>query len=913
MIACSFCSMNTKFMRYGVRQSKTIILGLTSSNFIFLSQISFLKYAFNISSSGYFYFSFPVYICKLILYLFSGRRDIGFGGKNILVALSSQDLMKRAARVMTEKRRQRSEEDMEILIPRTCPNPWRYSGPLEKENLMSSYVGRRPVMGQGNDSQCMTNFMTKVIRDGVQFPSSVRIHEFLPAGAPLLDFLAVSMDRLESWKLPPREEIKFYQRARGLSYDMLQDVRVEEIVVGESSTREIDDVIKFFWDNWCKDQRMLPTQTCSMDNEEVRLTLYDVYRLSGRIQCEFPRLASDRIENERFHGLPEDRWMQVPVKMMLGNGMSWAVMITILIEMDKKDRYVLKQKLEIQDNLLKFLGEIPLCTGLGVRTDVTDIEYFFSLFSGSKVVLTGFIDLTSLAVLSGYNMRAMSMTPMGVNVVGHTLNKCASTGDGKWSWRWKDIPDPLKIYALGDLLFGHISYAVLSSILIRDVFPDPDVVNRCLGVTDHWFSTAWIMELIAFSLDGVEVHNVDFDSARTRTEMIKSLRFRYSESSTLMHESPVRVMLWCKLIGGWPSLSSGGCRFVHQAREKFVDQIAVLKKSGFKWTIDVKMKEMGPRFESYVRFGISKEVIDACNFSEPVPFQFGMFRPRSMKVPSIRMDPEKIKPYSLGKFCKMQTRGVKAVVFEWARINPNKIKALISRLSNDPNFRKFYYGVYQGLRLIYKRLFNSEAPRIPDLDQKFLHNIQENLKKEEELKVKSWEIYQSREARCRHLSEVLKGKGEKDDTLCLAELPKLPEWKCRRNGRKRKRSRSRSKSCTKKLRMEDKKVDMQGVNKEKKDKVIRREPESEEEDLAQVVVVEIEEEDDLFTPEINDPKPECRKVIPDKKKVKKGRKGKNGKKPATRVLSYDEIIETREYHGSDEEYGFECNFSGHLA
>lgn len=100
-------------------------------------------------------------------------------------------------------------------------------------------------------------------------------------------------------------------------------------------------------------------------------------------------------------------------------------------------------------------------------------------------------------------------------------------------------------------------------------------------MTDHWFSLAWIVELIAFSLDGVEVQNVDFDAARTRAEMIKSLRFRYSESSTLMQESPVRLMLWCSLIGGWPSLSSEGCRFLHQDRKKFVDQFAVLKKSGF--------------------------------------------------------------------------------------------------------------------------------------------------------------------------------------------------------------------------------------------------------------------------------------------------------------------------------------------
>ena len=67
------------------------------------------------------------------------------------------------------------------------------------------------------------------------------------------------------------------------------------------------------------------------------------------------------------------------------------------------------------------------------------------------------------------------------------------------------------------------------------------------------------------------------------------------------------------------------------------------------------MKEMEPRFESYVKFGISKEIINACNFSEPVLFQFGMFRPRSMKTSSIRMDPKKMKPYALGKFCKLQS------------------------------------------------------------------------------------------------------------------------------------------------------------------------------------------------------------------------------------------------------------------
>ena len=83
--------------------------------------------------------------------------------------------MNHAARIMTENRKQQARNVMEILISRTCLNPWRYTGPLEKENLMSSYIGHRPVMSQGNDSGCMTSFMANVIRDRVLFPSSVRI------------------------------------------------------------------------------------------------------------------------------------------------------------------------------------------------------------------------------------------------------------------------------------------------------------------------------------------------------------------------------------------------------------------------------------------------------------------------------------------------------------------------------------------------------------------------------------------------------------------------------------------------------------------------------------------------------------------------------------------------------------------
>ena len=69
---------------------------------------------------------------------------------------------------------------------------------------------------------------------------------------------------------------------------------------------------------------------------------------------------------------------------------------------------------------------------------------------------------------------------MGVQVLGAVLNKCVSTGDNKWGYKWSDIPDLLQVYGLGDLKFGHLTFIVLRWILVRDLFPDPDIVCQFL-------------------------------------------------------------------------------------------------------------------------------------------------------------------------------------------------------------------------------------------------------------------------------------------------------------------------------------------------------------------------------------------------------------------------------------------------
>ena len=61
----------------------------------------------------------------------------------------------------------------------------------------------------------------------------------MPAGAPLIDFLAVSSMCTVSGNYPGQEHIEKLRENRGLGYYMLDQVQVVEIIVGRASPADI--------------------------------------------------------------------------------------------------------------------------------------------------------------------------------------------------------------------------------------------------------------------------------------------------------------------------------------------------------------------------------------------------------------------------------------------------------------------------------------------------------------------------------------------------------------------------------------------------------------------------------------------------------------------------------------------------
>ena len=95
----------------------------------------------------------------------------------------------------------------------------------------------------------MPIFLDKVKVNGVQDPGLTPFMEFLPRSAPLVDFISIGIHSRAGWNYPSSSTIHWIQKNRGLSYQMLDDMEVKEIVARVSLPEEILEIRKWMLKN----------------------------------------------------------------------------------------------------------------------------------------------------------------------------------------------------------------------------------------------------------------------------------------------------------------------------------------------------------------------------------------------------------------------------------------------------------------------------------------------------------------------------------------------------------------------------------------------------------------------------------------------------------------------------------------
>ena len=154
---------------------------------------------------------------------------------------------------------------------------------------------------------------------------------------------------------------------------MLDGVKVKEIVAGVSSPEEILEIRKWMEAQHAKDQAISPTNVASMDVEELYITHFDWMIMTG----ELPMTTRNKhlktyLAKDRISGFNDNKWKKLPCLIMIGNGTSWALMISLDLEVISEYRYKFK-KMRIQTELLELLRDLLVCVGLGVKGDVHEI------------------------------------------------------------------------------------------------------------------------------------------------------------------------------------------------------------------------------------------------------------------------------------------------------------------------------------------------------------------------------------------------------------------------------------------------------------------------------------------------------------------------------------------------------------
>lgn len=684
--------------------------------------------------------------------------------------LSTEDLESRALKLMQDARSKPAVVGYLVPDPGQDGREWGEKKQVNKKSLVQKTIEAKVNQHSvTRDQATLRKFLYHCEKDKLCYPNQLNLKDIIPLEVPLLDLLAVDSQRSDAYKVPSLDEIKLFQKNRGLDFlshkpvSLAEPIPVKELVVGVSTDEEILEVWQWFDKQYATDQKIYPSGVISLDVEEIKIRNSDKNLILSSVGSSDPVTTGNQLA-------PNDRWYQWPAKILLGNGLRYMVVVTWPAEQVKRgvDIYRIWPH-RPQDLLIDFLASLPTAVGVGVKNDTPSLSRHFSEFNPShKLEMEPWMDLTTLAALCGWRLQATNMAALSMGILGGLLDKISSRADGLWCVPWDKLPQELKIYAIGDVKFGHMAFIVLSSILIRDIFPDPDSACYVADLSQHSLVKTvckWIKE----SLTETELWFDPRALPTDRKELIDCIRDRQETATGKLiysYTPPRRVSRWADLLGDWPTLSAGGPRYLHQVRLHHVHQVKVIIKEDFNGSSGygcfkgtLTGEELNAQTVRYLTF--QQPNISTCDHSKPVPSsKLGLFPSPDLAKPLFRIDPTNLKVGELIKTSKSQGRSQRDGLYEFARLNPEEIPKIYQRLEKTGDITKEFWlqheSLYEDLRLMSYHLTTVKLKPLEWIENRIMARMNNVLNEEKALRKRAKTEFERRDMRVQLLKKVIR-------------------------------------------------------------------------------------------------------------------------------------------------------------
>lgn len=625
------------------------------------------------------------------------------------------------------------------------------------------------------DEILSTKFIKNSRMDGIMnvFPETETVRTLFNAAAPVADHVSHHSTLEDTWGegVISRDALADVQTQRGISENYVETVEVKELVWGASSEEKIAEVRRFTEANLKKNYKDVAVCTTAVVNEYIPMATSDYERLMSPMEDE-----SDEWFKLKAELPPGESWVQYPARIMIGDGVTWAVTICspIFWEDSALDPNAPKEmwacNFQVQPGLVRYLHDIPCPSGRDIRIDVMNIELMVTNRTGQAFEMDDFVELSSWAVAAGYNDGCLSMAAMSWQLTGTAMNTLSSRNDKKWGMPWEEIPQSLQACCLADLKFVRHCVITLYAVMIKNLFPDPDVVLAFTRTEPRGFGV-WFGSFLLASLKGVELNDAVYQQAATGSslyDLFMALRVRDNQPGQhcgLSEHPPARIMLLYDLYGEWPSITQGGCKYLIQARQHFVKQHDLLtSRAAYGWK-ELYFPLNAEMMQAAV-YGITN--VEQYDFTKPTRVRLGLGQ-HPDRISATQFHFGTLTSAQVMRLAKKNDGARREMTYEAARLGFMHADQFLDRLQNDVYFMQWPRSYYLEIQNIVRRATGSTRRHdVPYLKELLIHNARKSLATAVEQYEKIANVQKQRLVRIQHLEEEI-ARAE-DETLPLSTL-----------------------------------------------------------------------------------------------------------------------------------------------
>ena len=318
---------------------------------------------------------------------------------------------------------------------------------------------------------------------------------------------------------------------------------------------------------------------------------------------------------------------------------------------------------------------------------------------------------------------------------------------------WDDLHCNFQASCLSLIRFAYGVMVVLLSLVLRNLFPDPDVVCATLELRQpdaiNWLSTV-IIECLKDTIVDEGKHKM----AQTRTDLVMCLRkvdFQADFTRVVDPNPDDNLKTLTEMIPDWNNIPGGGASFIQTVRAKFMYQYKALQSINFEHNrMEPNIgRTINPEFINEVTFGRGILVHDDGTRA----MHEGLSNLPQFEGKIFDMDNSDLSFQYLKAQCVKTKQSIVPGIIEWGRHNPLKIAQLLNTL-NDKDLNSMTYQfwiqktyVYERLRLMHMHLFNENAPVVHSIAKVIFEKYVRVRRQEADSRTRQMETLKNRVAR----------------------------------------------------------------------------------------------------------------------------------------------------------------------